>query len=61
MKSNATQNHQPEYRFREWHYVTTEMQFNCKAETYNVCFNSECSVTLVDQEFLNQVVLTAQI
>ena len=61
VKSNTTQNHQSEYRFREWHYATAEVQFNCEGEAYNVCFDSGCSVTLVNWEFLNQVALTAQI
>ena len=58
---NATQNHQPKYEFRGWHYATAEVQFNHKEEAHNVCFDSGCSVTLVDQEFLNQVAPTAQI
>ena len=58
---NATQNHQPGYRFRGWHYATAEVRFNCEGEAHNVCFDSGCSVTLVDWEFLNQVAPTAQI
>ena len=61
MKSSITHTHQPEYEFREWHYVTAEVCFELDNKAHSICFDTSCSVTLIDREFLNKVASNTEI
>ena len=61
IESTATHTHQPDYRFRGWHYTTAEVHFEWDSEAHSVCFNTGCSMTLIDREFLNKVALNTEV
>ena len=48
VESNTTQNHEPGYGFRGWHYATAKVRFGQEEEDHDVCFDTGCSVTLID-------------
>ena len=52
---SATHTHQPEYGFRGWHYATAEVRFERDSKAHSVCFNTGCSITLIDRDFLSKV------
>ena len=58
---SITHTHQPDYRFREWHYATAEVCFEQDSEAHSICFDTDCSVTLIDWEFLNKVALNTEV
>lgn len=50
-----------EYRFWNWHYATANAQFICNRTISSVCFNTDCIMTFIDQQFLKKQLLNTVI
>ena len=61
IESSVTHTHQSEYEFRRWHYITAEVCFEWDSEAHSICFNTDCSVTLIDRDFLSKIASNTEI
>ena len=45
-----------DYSFWRWHYVITKVWLTCDGEISSICLNTECTMTLLNKQFLKKKV-----
>lgn len=56
-KSNTTDTAINGYAFRGYRYATAAVQFRLLGQGYNLCFDSSCTISIIDRLFLTECLL----
>ncbi len=49
------------YEFRGWHYATVDAQLTQNEKRNSICLDTECTMTLIDRQFLRKYTPNAEI
>ena len=61
VQSNTTAVSVKGYEFQEWYYITVQVKLSQNRQIVFICLNTDCTVSLIDWDFLNEHAPTAEV